>query len=67
MTLIAHLRGYLGFLSAPGELPGFINGPRKRLLNVDMLAESHGGEGDVRVWAHVETLAGFEARSSMSR
>ncbi len=49
MTLITHLRGDLGFLGTPRELAGFINGPGKRFLHVDVFAESHGCKGDRRV------------------
>ena len=49
MALIAHLRGDLGFLGAPRQLPGFINRPGKRLLHVDVFSQSHRGKGDVRV------------------
>ena len=49
MALIAHLRGDFGFRSAPRELPGFIDRPGQRLLHVDVFAERHGGESDVRV------------------
>lgn len=49
MTLVAHLRGNLGFRGALGELPGFVDGPTEGLLHVNVLVQIHGGESDGRV------------------
>src|SRR5882672_3645739 len=49
VTLVAHLRGDLGFFGLLRELAGFSDGPGKRLLYIDVLAKLHCGERDRRV------------------
>src|SRR5204862_342949 len=46
VTLVAHLRDDFGFLRAARKLTRFFDRPAKRLLDVDMFAEFHSGQGD---------------------
>ncbi len=46
MPLVAHLRGNLGVFGAARELASFFDRPADRLLHIDMLAQSHGGQGN---------------------
>jgi len=49
MPLVAHLRGNLSVFGAARELASFFDRPADRLLHIDMLAQSHGGQGNRRV------------------